>query len=138
MQGFLLDTNHVSAAIRRVSPVRDHIHHVLRQGIRVGTCLPVLCEVEAGIQQTADPDAYRRRLRHLMARLRLWPIDPIPQTYGEVYLELKRQGRALSQVDMLLAALDRRMKLTLLTTDRDFEVLPDIRTENWLVPPAQP
>ena len=37
----------------------------------------------------------------------------------------------LSQVDMMLAALARQKDLTLATSDRDFEALPDVRTENW-------
>jgi tRNA(fMet)-specific endonuclease VapC len=53
--------------------------------------------------------------------------------YGAVYLDLRRQGRALSQVDMILAALARQHKLTVLTTDRDFEALPDLRVENWTI-----
>ena len=32
---------------------------------------------------------------------------------------------------MMLAALARVMNLTILTTDRDFEALPDILTEDW-------
>jgi len=32
----------------------------------------------------------------------------------------------------MLAALCRQQRLILLTTDRDFEALPDIRVENWL------
>jgi predicted nucleic acid-binding protein len=43
------------------------------------------------------------------------------------------QGRVLSQVDMMLAALARQHRLTLLTTDRDFEVLTDLRLENRIV-----
>jgi len=45
---------------------------------------------------------------------------------------LKRRGRALSQVDIMLAALARQMKLTLVTSDQDFDALPDIATANWL------
>jgi tRNA(fMet)-specific endonuclease VapC len=72
-------------------------------------------------------------LRQLLGHVRIWPIDhDVARRYGEVYLELRRKGRALSHVDMTLAALARMMKLTLLTSDRDFEALPDIRTENWL------
>jgi tRNA(fMet)-specific endonuclease VapC len=52
--------------------------------------------------------------------------------YGAVYVELRRLGRALSQVDMVLAALARQHKLTVLTTDRDFEALEDLRVENWV------
>ncbi len=134
MQGFLIDNNHMSAAIRRVSKIRERIAQSHRAGHRLGTCFPVLCELEAGIQQTRDPAGYRRRLDHLLGDVRLWPIDhQVTRVYGQVYLELERRGRALSQVDMMLAALARLMNLTLLTSDRDFEALPDIRTENWLV-----
>jgi predicted nucleic acid-binding protein len=55
------------------------------------------------------------------------------QCYGEIYRELRRVGRVLSQVDMMLAAMARLSKWTSLTSDRDFEALPDIRTENWFV-----
>jgi predicted nucleic acid-binding protein len=34
---------------------------------------------------------------------------------------------------MMLAALCRQRDLTLLTTDRDFEALPDISVENWTI-----
>jgi predicted nucleic acid-binding protein len=73
-------------------------------------------------------------LRHLFRHLRLWPIEQgLARAYGGVYLELRRKGRVLSQVDMMLAGLSRIMNLTLLTSDRDFEALPDIHTENWLI-----
>lgn len=65
--------------------------------------------------------------------MRLWPVDrDIVAIYGAIYLDLERRGRHLSHVDIILAALARLMNLTLLTTDRDFEALPNIRTENWL------
>jgi predicted nucleic acid-binding protein len=52
--------------------------------------------------------------------------------YVEIFKELRKRGRVLSQVDMILASLARQQDLTIATTDRDFEALPDIRTENWL------
>ncbi len=64
----------------------------------------------------------------------MWAINPaIAEVFGAVHLELRRAGRALSQVDRMLAALARHMSLTLLTTDQDFQALPDIPTENWLI-----
>jgi predicted nucleic acid-binding protein len=33
---------------------------------------------------------------------------------------------------MMLAAVSRSLDTTLLTDDRDFEALPDLRIENWL------
>lgn len=132
MASFLLDCNHLSESIQRVSRLRDQIQQARKQGEIFGTCIPVLCELEAGVQQTANPPEYRRRLT-LLNFVSLWPLDErTAQTYGSVFNELRRQGRVLSQVDMILAALARQGKLTVLTSDNDFVALPDIKTEDWL------
>jgi predicted nucleic acid-binding protein len=133
MAGFLLDTNHLSEAIRPVSRVRDRIGQLHVSGVRVGTCVPVLCELEAALPSSNRAEAYRRALQRLLGRVRLWPLErSIARAYGEVFKELRGRGRVLSQVDMILAALARQKALTLATRDRDFEALPDLRTENWL------
>jgi tRNA(fMet)-specific endonuclease VapC len=132
MPDYVLDSNHVSATLRRVSAVRDRIHQGRRAGNRFICCYPVLCELEAGVQQTSKPDENRRRLAQLLRHVRLWPLDAeTTWFYGAVYIELRRHGRVLSQVDMMLAALARQHKLTVLTTDGDFRSLPDLRVENW-------
>jgi tRNA(fMet)-specific endonuclease VapC len=137
MAGYLLDTNHVSDAIRRVSRLRDRIQQARRQGARFGTCIPVLCEIEAGIQQTARPASARQTLNRLLRDVRIWPIDrDVAVVWGAVFNELRRQGRSLSQTDIALVALARSRGLTLLTTDRDFEPVIDLRIENWLADPA--
>lgn len=134
MPDYLLDSNHMSAALRKVSPVRERIHQGRKAGHRFISCYPVLCELEVGIQQTSKPEENRRRLVQLLRHVRLWPLEAqTTQRYGEVYIELRRASRVLSQVDMVLAALGRQDKLTILTTDRDFEALRDLHVENWAV-----
>jgi predicted nucleic acid-binding protein len=99
MADYLLDNNHLSAALRKVSPLRERIHRSRRSGHRFIACYPVICELEVGIQQTARPDEYRRRLARLLGSIRLWPLDQeTARYYGGVYLELRKLGRALSQV----------------------------------------
>jgi predicted nucleic acid-binding protein len=67
-----------------------------------------------------------------MRFMRVWPLEPsIADQYGAVFLELRRAGRVLSQIDMLQAALLRTDPMILLTTDHDFAALPDIRIEDW-------
>jgi predicted nucleic acid-binding protein len=134
MADYLLDCNHLSAAIRKVSAVRDRIHQARRIGHRFISCYPVLCELEAGIQQTAKPNDNRRRLGQLLRHIRMWPVDgQTARIYGAVYLELRRQGRVLSQVDMILASLARQHGTTVLTSDGDFESLDDLKIENWVL-----
>jgi tRNA(fMet)-specific endonuclease VapC len=133
ISGYMLDTNHLSKAVRTGSVVQRRIAELPAAGVKVGVCVPVLCEIEAGIQQINRPDDYRRDLERLLRQVRIWPLDRLTaRLYGEIHHDLKRRGRILSQVDMMLAALARQMKLTLVTSDNDFAALPDVSTENWL------
>jgi tRNA(fMet)-specific endonuclease VapC len=132
MPAYLLDTNHIGRAVDRASIVGQRILEARLAGVPLGTCLPVLCEIEAGMRQVQHQVKYRRDLNHLLLQLRLWPVDlKTARIYGDLYIELRRLGRAFSQVDIMVAALARQRKLTILTTDRDFEALPDIRTADW-------
>ena len=131
--GFLLDTNHLGNAVTPDSVVRTRIAQLRVGGTKVGTCVPVLCEIEAGIQQVKQPDTYRLNLEKLLKLVRVWPVDrTTARNYGQIHQELKRRGRVLSQVDIMLAALARQSNLTLVTSDQDFAALPDVATENWL------
>jgi predicted nucleic acid-binding protein len=49
-----------------------------------------------------------------------------------LFQEAKAKGRILSQVDLILAALARMGKVTILTTHEDFSVFPGISVKNWL------
>src|SRR6266576_7195377 len=119
MTRYLLDTNHLGDAVRRIPVVRDRIQQLNRQGAIFGTCGPVLCELLAGILQRKDAEATRRRLAGLLQVVRIWPVDlEIAVRYGAVYQELQKAGRPLSQVDMMLAAMCRHSTPTLLTTDQ--------------------
>ena len=132
-RGYLLDTNHLGHAVRPGSVVRRRLGELRGIGSRVGTCVPVLCELEVGIEQVREPDVYRRNLERVLRQVRVWPLDLATcRIYGEIYNDLRRRGRVLSQVDVMLAALTRQMQLTLVTADQDFAALPDVKTENWI------
>jgi tRNA(fMet)-specific endonuclease VapC len=133
MARYLLDTNHLSAALDSRSTVRERNFQARRAGHRLGTCVPVLCELETGLLHTRRRDQNRRILGVIVREVRIWPLEPaIAPIYAEIYHRLRDEGRVLSQVDMLRAALCRSMDATLLSSDRDFDALDDIRVENWL------
>ena len=92
MSGFLLDTNQLGAAVRAGSAVRRQLLEAKKAGERVGTCIPALCELEAGIQQVNRPDLYRKSLGRLLSQISLWPLDlETSRLYGELYLLLRRK-----------------------------------------------
>jgi predicted nucleic acid-binding protein len=116
MPAYLLDTNHLGLAVNRASVVGRRIFEARLAGIRLGTCVPVLCEIEAGMRHVRHKVKYRRDINLLLRQLRLWPIDMMTaRIYGDLHAELRRRGRVLSQVDIMIAALARQLKLTLLT-----------------------
>jgi predicted nucleic acid-binding protein len=132
MATFLLDTNHLSPALNKVSPLRDRILQACRKGDRFATCWPVLCELEAGIVNTKNPARNRRTLGDLLERIAIWPQDwPVVWKYGEIAKLLGQRGRVLSPVDVTLSAFALVESATLLTTDLDFAALPEIRVEDW-------
>jgi predicted nucleic acid-binding protein len=94
----------------------------------------VLRELEVGIQQVRDPAAYRSALRLLLKEVRIWPLELATTVmYGEIYNELRRAGRVMSQVDMMVAALARQMKLTVVTADLDYQAVSRITVVDWSV-----
>jgi len=132
MSGLLLDTNHFGLAIRLGSPVLQRIKSERRKGVRVGTCLPVLCEIEVGACNVSEPTAYREGVDRLLRLVSLWPLTKgTARFYGEIANDLRRRGRALSQIDMMLAAFCRELDWTLVITDKDFAALPWLKTEDW-------
>lgn len=135
MSRYLIDANHFGIAIRRSPSLRERIrdHHGL--GDRFGICIPVLCEVEAGLHQMKSPQGHRLRMKSLLQIARIWPLDePLASEYGDIFVLARGRGRVLSFVDILLVAMARKLNAVLLTTDRDFEAFPEIRTENWVTP----
>jgi predicted nucleic acid-binding protein len=86
MKRYLLDTNHLSDAIGKVSPLRDRIRQMRRQGFKFGTCWPAIFELEMGMAQTRDPAACRRNLRILLKEVRIRPLDwDLMQVFGKVH-----------------------------------------------------
>lgn len=129
----LVDTNHLGAAPDARSTARERTFQARRAGHRFGTCVPVLCELETGRLHTRRCDQNRRILAVLLRAVRIRPLEPsIAPLHAEIDHEPRDRGRVLSQVDRMLAALSRSMGATLLTSDRDFDGLPDLRVENWL------
>lgn len=130
MARYFLGTNHLSAALNASSNIRERIFQARLAGHRFGTCVPVLRELETGLLRTRRLDQNRRILAVLLREVRIWPLEPsIAPLHAEIYHDLRDRGRALSQVDMLLAALARSLNATHLTSDHDFDALNSVRVE---------
>ncbi len=133
MAKYLIDTNHLGVAINPDSPLPLRIQEARKQGHRFGTSIPVLCELEWGLRYVRGVDQYRRNLARLLKVVSIWPLDSkTAWYYGEIAADLRSRGRSLSQVDMMVAAMAKQLGCHILSSDRDFEALPELPVENWL------
>lgn len=139
MSQYLLDTNQLSAAVFSPnSAVRDAIATRIKSGHRVGTSVLALCELQPAIVSRPRAAHYLHILHHLMGRIRVWPVESaIAVRYGDLFLDLRQSGRALSFVDVMLAATCLDHGYVLVTSDRDFDAVASLHTEDWNVS-AQP
>jgi predicted nucleic acid-binding protein len=134
MTNYLLDTNHASPLITLGHPLRKRVLHRLDEGDSFAICVPVLAETLFGIGMLP------RAAQNLAEWERLKPLLPcyIPdetdaEFAAELQVSLRRHGWRLATVDALIAAVALRYDLTLLTADQDFQAIPRLQHENWLV-----
>jgi tRNA(fMet)-specific endonuclease VapC len=134
MTNYLLDTNHLSPLITLTHPLRQRVMQSLRTDDTFAFTVPTLVELRYGL------GSLPRASQNLVEWDRLRPdfICYIPdeadaERAARLRLALRRQGWQLETVDALIAAVALRYDLTLLTTDRDFSAVPQLKQENWLI-----
>jgi predicted nucleic acid-binding protein len=133
MGRYLIDTNHLSETLQPVSRMRDRFSQAHRDGHVLATCWSVLCEIEAGIVRLRRPEKARASLSTVLKHVRIWPVDwRIVRTYGSVSEAARTKGRAISHVDLLLAAMALHHNANILSSDKDFSAFREIDVENWL------
>ena len=133
MSHYLLDTNQLSAAVFwDRSIVREEIVRRHQAGHRIGVSVLVLCELQPVLLSRPRALIYQRILRQLLKRIRVWPVESNDiERYGDLFLKLRQLGKQLSFVDVVLAATSLERGHILVTSDRDFEGVPQLVTENW-------
>ncbi|HKI31248.1 MAG TPA: type II toxin-antitoxin system VapC family toxin [Gemmataceae bacterium] len=104
-----------------------------RSGAKIGICMPVLAEIGAGLEASDSREASWEVARRRLGKLVCWPFDKAAAyEYGRVFAELKRRGRPMQQVDMMLAAVALTLgNCTVVSSDSDLTAVPGLTVENW-------
>jgi predicted nucleic acid-binding protein len=123
-----------------VSNIRPVMNSVLSRQMELNKdntlclCEPVVFEVERGYEHR---QASRQMKRFREQTIPLFTIVTVQladwRLAATLWGDLRRRGRQMSDVDVLLAAITLRLKGILITDDADFMHLPIVRTENWLI-----
>ncbi len=133
MDGFLLDTNHLSPLVTLDHPLRKEILTRRNRGTNFAICVPVLAEMLFGISVLPRSQQNREEWRRLQPLFPCIPLDAEDaEMAADLQITLRRKGRQLAVMNALIATVALRYNLTLLTTDRDFEAVPALKTQNWI------
>jgi tRNA(fMet)-specific endonuclease VapC len=135
MSRYLLDTGIAQDFMNRRNGVLERADAERHRGHRIGICTPVLGELWSGIEGSASRDRNVQKLRHTMARLAVWPYDNAAAAeFGRIFIELRRMGRPMQQIDIQIAAIALTLgDCTVVTKDSDFSAIPDLAVENWAI-----
>jgi tRNA(fMet)-specific endonuclease VapC len=133
MTRFLLDTGSAGDYIHRRRGVYERAREAVTAGDRVGIGIPVLAEVWYGVENSSTRERNAERLRRVLPELILWPLtEPAAEEYGRIAAELRRIGRPIGKIDMLIASIALTLgTTTVVSADNDLAVVPGVSVENW-------
>jgi tRNA(fMet)-specific endonuclease VapC len=136
MTRYLLDTNHAGTLLRdEQAPLWRRLASLGRADCT--QCRPVVGELWFMIYNSARIDANRPKLEALLTQFDVWKFDDrCAEEYGRLRAELRRKGRPVPSFDVLIAAIARSNRLTLVTADAHFSFIDGLATENWLGSPV--
>ena len=132
---WMLDTNTLSDLIRNP---RGPLVQRLRVEAPDALCtsIVVACELRFGAQRKGSA-ALTQRVEQLLASLAVLTFDePADTHYADIRTALERAGTPFGSHDLFIAAHARSRGLTLVTHNlREFQRVPGLRVEDWLVSP---
>jgi tRNA(fMet)-specific endonuclease VapC len=133
MTRFLLDTGIAGDYIHRRRNIYERAREAVLRGDRVGIGVPVLAELWFGVENSSTRDRNADRLRRVLTDLVVWPLtEEAAEEYGRIAAAMKRAGRPIGQMDMLIAAIALSLgNTTVVSADSDLAAVPGLVVENW-------
>jgi tRNA(fMet)-specific endonuclease VapC len=133
MTRFLLDTGIAGDYIARRRGVYQRARQAVIRGDRIGIGLPVLAELWYGVENSSTRERNAQRLRRVLPELVVWPLtEQSAEEYGRIATALKRSGRPMGAIDMLIASIALSLGGTIVVSaDSDLAAVPGLTVENW-------
>lgn len=124
----ILDTNALSA----VAEKDPGIIAVMAAAPSIAVPVVALGEYRSGIVRSRYSDRYEKWLNALLADSLVLDItNETTSHYAGIVVELQQLGKLIPTNDMWIAALCRQHNLPVLSRDRHFDVVRDLRRVEW-------
>jgi predicted nucleic acid-binding protein len=124
----ILDTNALSA----FADEDPDLLVILRSSRRVSLPVIVLGEYRAGITRSRHRNRYEGWLESFLADCTVLDINQeTTRHYATVVFDLRQIGKPIPVNDLWIAALCRQHLLPLVTRDRHFDLVPNLKRVSW-------
>jgi tRNA(fMet)-specific endonuclease VapC len=135
MRRYLLDTGIASDYVNRRRGVFERARQHVAGGDRIGIGVPGLAELYFGIELSATRERNLQRLQVALLALTMWPFtEAAAREYGRIAADLRRAGRPMQVVDIMVAAIALRLgNCTVVSSDTDLTAVSGLAVENWAV-----
>lgn len=128
---FLLDTNAASAIIHQQEAIRQHVMRHPPHTLHISVITSA--ELRFGIERRPEAVNLQRRVREFLARISILPfLDEDAAAFAKLRRLSTAQGKNLTDMDMLIAAHAYSRNLILVTSDKAFSQIPQLRIADWM------
>jgi tRNA(fMet)-specific endonuclease VapC len=129
---YLLDTNTCVYAIKRRQEVLNRLRERTPDDFGVSTI--TLAELWFGAAKSTRPGSTRESVDSFLKPFEVLPFDGrAAQEYAEIRLQLEAEGRPIGERDLLIAAIARSRRLTVVThNSREFSRVSNLKVEDWM------
>ena len=128
---YLLDTNIASYAIKGNFPrVRERLLKILMS--EVGISVVTEAELRFGVARLPQAAKLGIAVEEFLLRVEVLPWDSAAaQHYARIRALLEREGEPMGNLDLMIAAQALAVGAILVTNDRVFRRVKELRTEDW-------
>jgi tRNA(fMet)-specific endonuclease VapC len=131
MTQYLFDTNHVGMFFRRDNHLAAKV--AAHRDDHFGVSLPTVAELWFMVYNSQRRQENINTLERLLSAYTQWPFDAqAARVFGQTKTLLRRMGKTVADVDLQIVSIALVNDLTILTADKAFANVPNLRTENWL------
>ena len=134
---YILDTNAIADYINQHESTTARINRAIHDGHILYLCQPVEYEVLRGLLKAQATQKKRIFEEQFASQIDWLPLtDDDWRQAARFWAETRSAGRQLSDVDLLVAALAKRLESVIVSSDDDFDALTAQR-ENRREPPEE-
>ena len=91
-----------------------------------------VCELYKGAVLSKVTKQRLEFIENLLQRIEVTEFSKFScATFGEDYRKMKTQGRTIKDIDLMIAAMCKAENAILITRDKHFEHIPDLKVEFW-------